>query len=1035
MIFESNIQSAIFELFSKITSCLEIKLDSFKKDPNIHNFSKLTLTPKIIVCIDSEVDLVFNAVAAFNAMKSLPPPLLMPDIRVSAFDSIKTFYEEFRELFGMLSIWYENEQILIFPLHTILYYLPSSDLLKGFTLSFAQTINLNNLCSNLLNCGYESVDIIEMQGEFSLRGDILDIFISREEVPVRLSFFDTQIESIRYFDISTQLSYKDELESIIVTPALFYLNEKDFQIIESKINELDNHFEKNINSLGFWFLKDIGGINFLKQYPCVFTFEALKDYVEMNLENDFKLDTLNVIGQSTIFKDFTLHLKDMQNFLNLNKHKKINLLSNLPENKLCDNINENTNLISIPYFLNIASKNEIFVSLNTIAKKTKKRVGLEIDSLRPNEYVIHIEYGVGIFENIQKINVLGGLKDFISILYANEARLLLPIENMNLIERYVNFDSNIKLDRLGKSSFVKIKESIKHELLDIANEIIKLQAERKLNPGLKLTLKNEHKDFYRQFQESRGFNLTIDQEEAINESLNDLSSSYVMDRLLSGDVGFGKTEVAMNLCAVCFLNGYVSIIVVPTMILAMQHFENFKFRFANLKYNDRAVRITKLDKLSTSNEKKYLVDAMKNKEVDIIIATHSIFNLEVSNLGLLIIDEEHKFGVKQKEMLKSKSIQTHVLSMSATPIPRTLNMVFSKIKSVSELKIPPINKQEVKTFLKLKSDALIKEIILRELRRGGQVFYIFNNIARISIVNKYLKTLLPNLRILILHSEINSKDIENGMIDFAFRKYDLLLCTSIVQSGIHVPNANTIIIDDAHNFGIATLHQLRGRVGRGKHLGFCYLLSKIDIGDSAKKRLLALEKNSFLGSGIALSQNDLEIRGSGNLLGISQSGHIKHVGFGLYIRMLEDTLKELSSTKESKIDLKLSISAFLNEELIVLPSFRIELYRRLSLTSNISSVERIKSEIEDRFGKIDNYTNAFLELIKIKIKSIKVGIKSIMNFNEKITFDYADGRRIYENALGFEDELLIAKIFEHLDNALKLIKISDIDKRIVNEEI
>ncbi len=386
----------------------------------------------------------------------------------------------------------------------------------------------------------------------------------------------------------------------------------------------------------------------------------------------------------------------------------------------------------------------------------------------------------------------------------------------------------------------------------------------------------------------------------------------------------------------------------------------------------------------------------------------------------MIVDEEHKFGVKQKEKIKDLSQNIHLLSMSATPIPRTLNMALSHIKGLSELKIPPSERQATRTFVKTYDETLLKEAILREIRRGGQVFYIHNNIASIRQKKEEILNLLPQLKIAILHSQIPSLEAEDIVLDFAKGDYHLLLCTSIVESGIHLPNTNTILVGNADCFGIADLHQLRGRVGRGNKEGFCYLLIEDfnAITEDARKRLLALEKNSFLGSGGALAYHDLEIRGGGNLVGEAQSGHIKNIGYSLYLRMLEEAIFTLSGDvqqKRNNVDVKLSVTAFLNPELIESERLRLEIYRRLSRCEEENAVFLIEGEIEERFGRLDLYTRQFLELIRIKIIARNCGIASILNYQQNISFVNLEGEKLTIKATSKDEDDVLKAVFVHLE--------------------
>ena len=394
--------------------------------------------------------------------------------------------------------------------------------------------------------------------------------------------------------------------------------------------------------------------------------------------------------------------------------------------------------------------------------------------------------------------------------------------------------------------------------------------------------------------------------------------------------------------------------------------------------------------------------------------------MEASKLGLVIIDEEHKFGVKQKEKLKLLSENSHILAMSATPIPRSLNMALSEVKSYSTLTTPPLERLDVRTFVKVYDEGLVKEALMREIRRGGQIFYVHNLISDLERVKRELKAIIPTLKILVLHGKIDAKTTEDEMIKFAAGEYDLLLCTSIVESGIHLPNANTIIIDAANKFGMADLHQLRGRVGRGSRQGYCYFLVENDsnLSEDAKKRLVALESNSFLGSGAVLAYHDLEIRGGGNLLGEAQSGHIEAIGYSLYLRMLEDEINSLlgksGASEQKPLEMKLAVNAFLNAELIGEDRLRLELYRRLSKCETQAEVYEIGAEIEDRFGRLDTYTKQFLDLIIIKILASDLGYASVMNYEKTITLSRADGEKTRLESHSRDDDDVLDALLKFL---------------------
>ena len=584
-------------------------------------------------------------------------------------------------------------------------------------------------------------------------------------------------------------------------------------------------------------------------------------------------------------------------------------------------------------------------------------------------------------------------------MYQNGDKLLLPVENLHLIDKYIGASGAIpQLDKLGKSTFLKLKEKLKERLFAIASAIVELAAKRALIKAPKFV-----PDLAKQceFAASSGFDYTQDQEKACEEVLQDLQKGVPMDRLLSADVGFGKTEVAMNAIFPVVQSGFGVFFFVPTTLLSHQHFKTLSKRFAPF-----GIRVKKLDRFTSSKEKSEILALIDKKEAFVLIGTHALLNLKSENLGLIIIDEEHKFGVKQKEKLKEFSQNSHILSMSATPIPRSLNQALSTIKSYCVMQTPPQNRLAVRTFVKQNDDKLLKEVILREIRRGGQVFYIHNHIASIEATKAHLQELLPHLRILILHSKIDAKTTEEQMLKFENKDYDLMLCTSIVESGIDLPNANSIIVENSERFGMADLHQLRGRVGRSDRQGYCYFLVGENLSVEARKRLVSLESNSFLGAGSILAYHDLEIRGGGNLLGSEQSGHIEQIGYSLYLKMLEEQIAILSKKElfsEQKIDLKLNINAFLNSDLIPTERLRLELYRRLSKCESVSEIYEIGGEIEDRFGELDRYTKQFLDLITIKVLASK-HYKAISNYEVSIALTDKAGEKTLLKAPSKDDD-------------------------------
>ncbi|MBK1972138.1 DEAD/DEAH box helicase [Campylobacter sp. TTU_617] len=957
---------------------------------------------KLIICEDDKEADLLAQVSNFQAYKTF----VLPDFRAEFGDDLRSFSKELFEICKVLDSYYkekEKKKILISPIATLLHKLPGKDNLKNYYIDKNQKFNFLNFKEQIEYLGYEFVDIVQDKAEVSIRGDVIDIFCINREKPIRISFFGDEIESIREFDINTQKSIPYELQELEICPFLNFFSKEEYENFNKKLENFQSQSLINdIHSLGFWCIDnffDYLSLDFVSIKPL---------YMEAK-----DLDFINskIIPEPKNFKD--LQSSYTKDFFAFHQNKKIKVLAkNEALFKQLELDFKNIIFEKSDLRINIISKDEIILSLNKKERKeVKRKASLILDELKNGDFVVHQDYGVGKFLGLEMIQVSGAKKEFVAIAYQNQDKLLLPVENLYLIDKYLGSSGFIPtLDRLGKMNFARLKEKLKAKLLAIATQIVNLAAKRAL-----IKPKNIKVDFalQAQFVSKAGFSYTKDQNKVCAEILEDFENNKIMDRLLSADVGFGKTEVAMNAIFAVVKSGFSAFFFVPTTLLSYQHFKTLKKRFDEFN-----IAVFKLDRFTSTKDKKDILAKLKEQKPCVVIGTHTLLNVECENLALIVVDEEHKFGVKQKEKLKEISKNSHLLSMSATPIPRSLNQALSSIKSYSTLQTPPEERLDVRTFVKEKNEVLIKEAIMRELRRGGQIFYIHNHIASIKECKEYLLSIVKNLRILILHSKIDSKTQEEEILKFEDKQYDLLLCTSIVESGIDLANVNTILVEKADYFGMADLHQLRGRVGRSNKQGYCYYLieDKENITKDALKRLVSLESNSFLGSGSILAYHDLEIRGGGNLLGVDQSGHIEQIGYSLYLKMLEDELNILTkneSIEEDKLDLRLSINAFLNNELISEDRLRLELYRRLSKCQSVSEVYEIQGEIEDRFGKLDVYTKQFLELIMIKILAYKK-YKSITSYEMNIQLTLKDGNKEIIKASSKDDEDVIYALLNHL---------------------
>jgi len=967
----------------------------------------LTHAPQILICEDDkEAALCADAAsfAGFSAFK-------LPDFRAKKGDDLRSFNEELFEISSVLSKYYkfDGKKIIISPFSTLLNPLPTQKNLESTTVKLKENLNLSEFADLLIRFGYECVDIVESAGEFSVRGEVIDIYGVNMEDPVRILLFGDEVESIRNYSTATQISNKAELSEAEIVPFIANLSKDEFEKVSQKIEDMQSDaLVSDLNSLGFWAIDSFS--DYLKEFD-----SKLVKKIDFEIYDtpEEKFKGIEILPEPKVYKDLEVTLNF--DFFELNKSKNITVLSRnegLFKGYELDGF-ANVKLEISPLVVNLTSSDKIVVSLNKFEKKRRvKRSSLVVDELKVNDYVVHEDYGIGKFLGLEKIKVLGATKEFVVIAYQNDDKLLLPVEHLNLIDRYIAQNGSMAvLDRLSKANFAKIKEKVREKLFAIASKIVAMAAKRELIAGK--ILKNEDIS-YLNFVQDAGFSYTSDQQKAVNDIRDELKSGKVMDRLLSGDVGFGKTEVAMNAIFTCIKSGFSALFFVPTTLLSSQHYKTLSQRFSKF-----GIKVFRLDRFSSTKEKSSLQKALKENEPLVCVGTHALLGVKAKNLGLIVVDEEHKFGVKQKEQLKEISQNSHILSMSATPIPRSLNMALSKIKTYSILATPPSSRLDVRTSVREWDEKVVKEAIMRELRRGGQTFYIHNHIADIEQTANDIRKILPKLRILILHSKVNAKVTEDEMMKFERGEYDLLLCTSIVESGIHLPNANTIIVENANKFGMADLHQLRGRVGRSDKQAYCYFLveDKDAISKDALKRLVALEGNSFLGAGSVLAYHDLEIRGGGNIIGEAQSGHIEAIGYSLYLKMLEDEINKLlnqDSAKLDKIDLKLSVSAFLNQEFIREDRLRLEIYRRLSKCKEVGEVYEIQSELEDRFGKIDTFTKQFLDIIIIKILALKAGIKTISNSEQNILITKNNDEKIRLKSRSKDDDDVLAEILVYL---------------------
>ena len=599
--------------------------------------------------------------------------------------------------------------------------------------------------------------------------------------------------------------------------------------------------------------------------------------------------------------------------------------------------------------------------------------------LKIGQPVVHLDHGVGRYGGLVTLDT-GGLKaEYLLINYANESKLYVPVGSLHLISRYVGgSDESAPLHKLGNESWAKTRQKAAEKIRDVAAELLDVYAQREVKKGFEFKYDREE---FQQFAATFPFEETHDQAMAINAVISDMCQPKAMDRLVCGDVGFGKTEVAMRAAFLAVMNHKQVAVLVPTTLLAQQHYENFKDRFANLPVN-----VEVLSRFKTAKEQKQILENLAEGKVDILIGTHKLIQSDVkfSDLGLLIIDEEHRFGVGQKEKIKQLRANIDILTLTATPIPRTLNMAMNGIRDLSIIATPPARRVSIKTFVRQKDDLIIREAILREILRGGQVYYLHNDVASIENTAEKLTALVPEARVVIGHGQMRERELERVMSDFYHQRYNVLVCSTIIETGIDVPTANTIIIERADNFGLAQLHQLRGRVGRSHHQAYAYLLTpppKLMTKD-AKRRLEALESLDNLGAGFILATHDLEIRGAGELLGNEQSGQIESIGFSLYMELLDAAVKALKEGREPSLEeithqqaeIELRVPALLPDDYLGDVNMRLSFYKRIAAAENKQELDELKVELIDRFGLLPEATKNLLQIaeMRLMVKPLKV---------------------------------------------------------------
>jgi len=887
----------------------------------------------------------------------------------------------------------------------------------------------------LKNYGYLSVPLVSGEGELSIRGGIIDVFPPEEEFPVRMEFFGDEIESLRFFDTDTQRTIK-ELKEISIGPAeepeegpnllnilpaySVILNEPDdikrhypelTQILQERkeiLRSEDTLRSQNKKSIYFTPLERKPQPNFLTG----FTSLPLKGE-----GIDFDIRGISGLGilpeERKNIEDFVKRVKELrrQYFILIicssegqakrtkelfaEDDLEVPILKNDIAIKYTDSPVITTGEVSRGFIYQnhiILTGRDIFgerPAFRPIRKSRVSKLLSSIEDFKEGDYLVHTEHGIGRFLGVRKQRIEDYEGDFIVMEYLEGTRLYVPLERIDYVRKY-HAPEGVKprIDRLGGKTWQKTKQRVRQRIRDMAERLLSLYARRSAIQGHAFSGDSE---LHREFDGFFPYEETPDQLSSINEIKHDMEALTPMERLLCGDVGYGKTEVVMRACFKAVYDSKQVAVLVPTTILAEQHYDTFTSRFSAFP-----VRIDFLSRFKSRAEQKQTLKALAEGNIDIIIGTHRLLGKDVNfhNLGLLVIDEEHRFGVAHKEKIKALKTNVDVLSLSATPIPRTLHMALSGIRAMSVIETPPEDRLAVRSFVARFNPQIIKEALQKELDRGGQAFFVHNRIQDIYSITSFLRKLLPEARIAVAHGQMREKELEQIMRQFFKKEINILVSTSIVGSGLDIPTANTIIINRADKFGLADLYQLRGRVGRSNVRAYAYFLIPGEdiITEEARKKLQAIQELSYLGAGFRLALKDLEIRGAGNLLGPEQSGHIEAVGFDLYIEMLEQAVKEIKGEKiapevEPLLDLK--ITAIIPESYIENPDLRLSIYRRIASAKDRKYLRDLLDELKDRFGTPPEETLRLLEVMELKLLAKKLAVTQIQNVEGKVKIIFA----------------------------------------------
>lgn len=1047
-----------------------------------------------------------NAVSNFElmGMNAVLFPMVQDSFLFKRAQSNELYVERTIALHKILS---KDFDVVVAPISALYSFLPSVEDFKTNTLKLSvnQNITIETLERLLVQAGYKREEMVSEPGQFSKRGEIVDVFPLGEKNPFRIDFFDTVIETIKVFDVAIQKGTKP-VSSIKICPFTdLFLNDDEIDHLKHNVLKLkkqavtdageesifNNAIDEIVSRLE---LEDRGySLDALSSYlsdfrssifdylvaskerffvvidECKHVYDSMESFsketneriknlrmtgtliagnndcyfqtkdVLANFENNVCLAFLKITNSNRFFKSkavfnyktqpvhrYTHNLKDLvidirnylfdknRVFVFAENQEQADSISRLLASHDIEIEKNNSAVISGDKsailekglhsgFVLPEEKVVVFGTYDLFAKKRQEgKLAANKSHVfsvpKVGDYVVHQVHGIGVCEGVTQLTGNLGTKDYVVIRYRDNDKLYVPTTQMDMLEKFTGADAPKKLSKIGGQDFASVKAKVKESVKKLAFNLIELYAKRESIVGFAFS---EDNDLQREFENSFPYTETEDQLASIEEIKADMEKPKVMDRLVCGDVGFGKTEVALRAMFKAIMDGKQVAFIAPTTILSEQHYNTARARMYNFGIN-----IEVLNRFKTKAQTEKVLAGVLSGDVDLLCGTHRILSSDVifKNLGLIVLDEEQKFGVEDKEKLKHKYPNADVLTLSATPIPRTLNMSLTGIRDISIISTPPSERLAIQTYVAEYSESMVKDAINRELARDGQVFILYNSVEKIYTYAEKIRRLVPDAKILVAHGQMGAKDMEKVIYDFYHRQGDILICTTIIENGVDIENANTLIVYDADKLGLSQLYQIRGRVGRGSRLAYAYFTyegGKV-LGDEAYKRLDAMSEFCEFGSGFKLAMRDLEIRGGGNVLGAEQSGHLQKVGFDMYSKLLSEAVKELRGETVEKLNdvlVKIAIDAYIPEEYIATSEERMIAYKRISALSSLEESEKLKVELASAYGQVPNAVLSLIEIALVRKMAQKLGAVEISSLGAEVSIIFDEKEKITESEI------------------------------------